>query len=656
MNKLRSRLIYLQKRFIWVGLAIVLLASFSTHNSIQAVADWDCITPSAVQQWTGGLQNPSVSAEQECDVETETGFHATSFWASYTTDYETSGESAITSTMAACASDADGGNSLCDSADTFSMCGECPGDHSGSATDSFIVDAPPGSNWKMGTIFIYVYASPDTSLVSAVGQMALDPVLDDGGAPVQCNDGADNDGDSLIDFPNDPGCDDAADNDETNGGGGPTPEPPPPPPSPVPPGTLYILPNPVHVTVGEEVWLFPYEDDHIGNASDWYTADDGIATPVYEVSDKVRVLGVSVGTTELYFRAGIPSEPATIIVEDPTPLACPFSAQSGRIIVNFPAPYIYDSGPQIDATSGPVPTSIPAGTYTVSAFSYDFRHLPPGDGSQPHEQWLAQLFDSSSNLIQSTSVTTELGDGEISHTNAPLNVNFDVPENIASVSAYMPSWPQFITASSITPGCVAFDLVSTQTFDYVLSNAGNISVTKSATENRSVQNTVTKILTNGSAEAVSLDVSGVPSGVSYSISGINCSPTCQSVITFTVAPSATTGTYLITVTGTPLGHQTSFNLTINPGAFGATSCSVDPNPSFVGRTASFTSSAQGTPPITYLWSGDVPSPAPTTANFTHIYTTSGPKSVTVTFTDGDSNIESCVLNFNVVLSPNFREF
>ena len=32
----------------------------------------------------------------------------------------------------------------------------------------------------------------------------------------QCSDGIDNDGDTLIDFPADPGCDDAADNDETD--------------------------------------------------------------------------------------------------------------------------------------------------------------------------------------------------------------------------------------------------------------------------------------------------------------------------------------------------------------------------------------------------------------------------------------------------------
>ena len=32
----------------------------------------------------------------------------------------------------------------------------------------------------------------------------------------ECNDGVDNDGDSLIDYPNDPGCSSSSDDDETN--------------------------------------------------------------------------------------------------------------------------------------------------------------------------------------------------------------------------------------------------------------------------------------------------------------------------------------------------------------------------------------------------------------------------------------------------------
>ncbi len=55
----------------------------------------------------------------------------------------------------------------------------------------------------------------------------------------QCEDGKDNDGDNLIDFGSDPGCNDWSDNDEYNSPGTPLPPdpwtPPPPPPPPPPP-------------------------------------------------------------------------------------------------------------------------------------------------------------------------------------------------------------------------------------------------------------------------------------------------------------------------------------------------------------------------------------------------------------------------------------
>jgi len=52
------------------------------------------------------------------------------------------------------------------------------------------------------------------------------------GGPPQCSDGTDNDTDGLIDYPNDPGCTNAADDDEYNA----PPPPPPPPPPPADPG------------------------------------------------------------------------------------------------------------------------------------------------------------------------------------------------------------------------------------------------------------------------------------------------------------------------------------------------------------------------------------------------------------------------------------
>ncbi len=50
------------------------------------------------------------------------------------------------------------------------------------------------------------------------GRINADAATQGGGTPAQCNDGADNDGDGLTDYPADPGCTGSTDNDETDSG------------------------------------------------------------------------------------------------------------------------------------------------------------------------------------------------------------------------------------------------------------------------------------------------------------------------------------------------------------------------------------------------------------------------------------------------------
>jgi glutamine amidotransferase-like uncharacterized protein len=64
-------------------------------------------------------------------------------------------------------------------------------------------DGPDGSDWP----FIW----------TGVDWILQDPISQPPGTQLkQCNDGIDNDGDSLTDFPDDPGCDDSNDDDETD--------------------------------------------------------------------------------------------------------------------------------------------------------------------------------------------------------------------------------------------------------------------------------------------------------------------------------------------------------------------------------------------------------------------------------------------------------
>src|SRR3990167_9546901 len=196
-------------------------------------------------------------------------------------------------------------------------------------------------------------------------------------------------------------------------------------------------------------------------------------------------------------------------------------------------------------------------------------------------------------------------------------------------------------------------------FNYSLSNSGNSSVAKS-TSDVFVQNSISKTLTAGTGQSVTLSLSpALPAGISYSIANGTCSPNCTSLITFTVTPSAPVGVYPITVIGSPLDKQTSFNLIVSGSPMTVT-CSASPSTALIGQTVRWTAVVSGgTPPFSYSWSGtNIPtSPAPNTNPFDIIYGTIGQKSATVTVTDVDSiqaicSVSTVQINFN----PKFEEF
>ena len=196
-------------------------------------------------------------------------------------------------------------------------------------------------------------------------------------------------------------------------------------------------------------------------------------------------------------------------------------------------------------------------------------------------------------------------------------------------------------------------------FNYSLSNSGTSNVTKTSGD-AFTTNTITKTLTAGVTESVTLSLSGVPVGlISTNISNQGCSPTCTSVITFTVPSSTLVGTYPITVTGSPLGRQTNFNLVVSGSPF-TVACLASPSPASLGQTVTWTATVSGgTPPLTYAWSGtNIPSsPAPDTNPFSIIYNTIGPKTATVTVTDTDSVQASCpVSTVQIKFDPSFEEF
>jgi hypothetical protein len=98
-------------------------------------------------------------------------------------------------------------------------------------------------------------------------------------------------------------------------------------------------------------------------------------------------------------------------------------------------------------------------------------------------------------------------------------------------------------------------------FNFSLANGGNKTVTRGG----SVTNTLTATLVSGTAQAVSLSISGLPSGVTRSFSATSCTPNCSSTLTLSASTAAALGTAALTVTaaGGGISQTSAFTLTVN---------------------------------------------------------------------------------------------
>lgn len=213
---------------------------------------------------------------------------------------------------------------------------------------------------------------------------------------------------------------------------------------------------------------------------------------------------------------------------------------------------------------------------------------------------------------------------------------------------------------------VSFTVTYQRSFDYSLSNSGNINIQKGGGSYVAYgQNTITMALapTSGPTQAVSLGISGLPVGVTTQYSSQTCQPNCSSSITLGVPSSVVAGTYPVTVTGSPLGKTTQFNLVVTNSPDLFVSCAKSPATGQVNQPVTWTANVTQTPseaPYTYYWTGtNVPtSPAPSTQSFQITYSTTGTKNANVLVSDSKGNTAVCNPqgSINIGVTPIFEEF
>jgi len=157
------------------------------------------------------------------------------------------------------------------------------------------------------------------------------------------------------------------------------------------------------------------------------------------------------------------------------PPLCGFAAEDGRIITVFDtSKYIVSNGTEEDAHLGPVSTSIPAGTYAVSLYSWD-GYEGRSSTAQTDESWLVALKNDTTD-ITSTSPVSDIPDGvEQATVSEMVETHLVIPTDVNSVTAVHAIYPSDAEEyNSVHPICAAFDRIEEEPEE----EQGSISICK----------------------------------------------------------------------------------------------------------------------------------------------------------------------------------
>lgn len=192
------------------------------------------------------------------------------------------------------------------------------------------------------------------------------------------------------------------------------------------------------------------------------------------------------------------------------------------------------------------------------------------------------------------------------------------------------------------------------TFDFSLSNSGDIVVYKPNSGSINVSNVIYANLISGNSQLVNFSQTGLPNGVSAD-SLSSCSPNCSRNNNLIIYSSAAIGNFPVIVTGFSEGisRTTSYNLIIKPNYLNpiSVSCWASPSSTQVNQYVNFYSNVSGgSGNYYYSWSGVA---SGNSSTYSRSFSSSGYYTAYLTVTDSQSNSASasCSVNIEGATSP-----
>ncbi len=135
---------------------------------------------------------------------------------------------------------------------------------------------------------------------------------------------------------------------------------------------------------------------------------------------------------------------------------------------------------------------------------------------------------------------------------------------------YSPSLNVFVVCNSMASNCYALRLTSgsgppppppPSSFNFALSNGGDVS----GTQGQTFSNSITATLVSGTTQPAGFSVSGLPTGATGAFSQTSCSPNCSTTLNISTLSTTPPGNHTINITSVAgsLTKTTSFILTVS---------------------------------------------------------------------------------------------